>query len=116
MLFDKQPQQRSTQTYPPLHISLSRTSETLLSALWPDEKDWPFTIDSFLEQRNMNLDGEFAKVKPMPGAIRLVKHLADSGVPICVSPLRYVPRRLKDLTEMSSFDTCDSPGRDWQQD
>lgn len=33
----------------------------------------------------MNLDDYFSKVKPLPGAERIVKHLAEHGVPICVA-------------------------------
>ncbi|PWN31919.1 HAD-like protein [Meira miltonrushii] len=73
-----------------------KATEILLSALWPPtatEKqdgqlfaaDCPFTIDSFLSDRNMSLDGYFSKVKPMPGAVRLVQHLAKHNVPICLA-------------------------------
>ena len=73
-----------------------KATEILLSSLWPaseDEaqrglafaSDCPFTIDSFLANRNLNLDDYFSKVKPMPGAQRLVDHLAKHGVPICVA-------------------------------
>lgn len=71
-------------------------TQILLSALWPASeeeiregaafsRDCPFTIDSFLADRNMNLDDYFGKVKPMPGAERLIKHLALHNVPICVA-------------------------------
>ena len=66
--------------------------ETLLAHFWPPEKEGemfarecPFTIDTFLSERNLDLDAEFAKVEPMPGAVRLVKHLAKHGIPICVA-------------------------------
>lgn len=70
-----------------------KATEILLSSLWPPAEgepgpfshDCPFTIDSFLSHRNMNLDDYFSKVKPMPGAEKVVKHLADCGVPICVA-------------------------------
>lgn len=45
----------------------------------------PFTVETFLQDRNQTLDSEFAKVTPMPGAERLVRHLASNGVPICVA-------------------------------
>lgn len=66
--------------------------ETLLSHLWPPEtagelfsSRCPFTIDDFLSHRNLNLDEEFGKVKPMPGAQRLIDHLKKHNVPICVA-------------------------------
>jgi pseudouridine-5'-monophosphatase len=73
-----------------------KATEILLSSLWPpspEEKqngqlfshDCPFTIDSFLQDRNMDLDDYFSKVKPMPGAQRLVQHLAKHDVPICIA-------------------------------
>ncbi|PWN40576.1 HAD-like protein [Ceraceosorus guamensis] len=69
-----------------------RATEILLSALWPDAddaskigKDCPFTIENFLEGRNASLEVEFAKVQPLPGAVRLVAHLAKHNVPICVA-------------------------------
>ncbi|PWN48591.1 HAD-like protein [Violaceomyces palustris] len=67
---------------------------TLLSSLWPPSPDHPelqfspdcpFTIDTFLADRNLNLEEEFSKVPPMPGAQRLVEHLERCGVPICVA-------------------------------
>ncbi|PWN19975.1 HAD-like protein [Microstroma glucosiphilum] len=66
--------------------------ETLLANFWPPEKEGeifaaecPFTIESFLSHRNMNLDEEFSKVKPMPGAQRLIDHLAKHNIPVCVA-------------------------------
>lgn len=68
--------------------------EILLGYFWPprdgkaeafNEESCPFTIDSFLANRNMNLDEEFSKVKPMPGAQRLIDHLVKHNVPICVA-------------------------------
>lgn len=65
---------------------------TLLSSLWPPtdsnslfSPDCPFTIESFLSQRNLNLDEAFGKVDAMPGAERLVQHLYKHNVPICVA-------------------------------
>ncbi|KAK0524834.1 hypothetical protein OC842_005710 [Tilletia horrida] len=65
---------------------------TLFRALWPNpsapegvDPSCPWTVDDFLRDRNAKLEAAFATVKPMPGAIRLVKHLADQGVPICVA-------------------------------
>ena len=54
-----------------------KATEILLSSLWPasdEEKskgnlfasDCPFTIDTFLSDRNMSLDEYFSKVQPMP--------------------------------------------------
>jgi pseudouridine-5'-monophosphatase len=73
-----------------------KATEILLSSLWPANEDeareglpfskaCPFTIDSFLADRNMDLDDYFGKVKPMPGAEKLVQHLAKHGIPICVA-------------------------------
>lgn len=73
-----------------------KATEILLSALWPPSEtekekgslfasDCPFTIDTFLSDRNMSLDEYFSKVKPMPGAVRLVQHLAKHNVPICLA-------------------------------
>lgn len=73
-----------------------KATEILLSSIWPpteEEKqkgslfaaECPFTIDSFLSDRNMSLDEYFSKVKPMPGAVRLVQHLAKHNVPICLA-------------------------------
>lgn len=70
--------------------------EILLGHFWPprsdpsysesfNEETCPFTIDSFLSQRNMNLDEEFSRVKPMPGAQRLIDHLVKHEIPICVA-------------------------------
>ncbi|UZJ55816.1 hypothetical protein CBS101457_005136 [Exobasidium rhododendri] len=74
-----------------------KACEILLSALWPAteeekqkeglsiSKDCPFTIDTFLADRNLDLDEYFGKVKPLPGAERLVQHLAKHNIPICVA-------------------------------
>lgn len=73
-----------------------RATEILLEALWPPTdseraegrlfaSECPFTIDSFLADRNMSLDDYFSKVKPMPGAERLVAHLAKHNVPMAVA-------------------------------
>lgn len=73
-----------------------KATEILLSALWPAteeevgrgqliSQDCPFTIDSFLTDRNFNLDEYFSKVKPLPGAIKLVQHLAKHNIPICIA-------------------------------
>lgn len=73
-----------------------KSCEILLNALWPPSeqerregkiisKDCPFTIESFLGHRNFALDDHFSKVKPMPGAQRLVEHLAKHKIPICVA-------------------------------
>ncbi|KDN45471.1 HAD-like protein [Tilletiaria anomala UBC 951] len=67
--------------------------KTLFQHLWPPRPNtdevWspecPFDIDSFLQARNKTLDDAFSKVKPMPGAERLVRHLAAHGVPICIA-------------------------------
>lgn len=70
---------------------------TLLSALWPPRTgnaddlaqgfstECPFTLDSFLQQRNAEMLPAFKHVPPMPGAERLVKHLAKHQIPICVA-------------------------------
>ena len=69
---------------------------TLLSSLWPPSpghsieeergfsEECPFTIDSFLKERNAKLLPAFERVPAMPGAERLVEHLAKHGIPICV--------------------------------
>ncbi|KAN0063804.1 hypothetical protein ACQY0O_003855 [Thecaphora frezii] len=69
-----------------------QATHTLLSALWPPSPnssdfapDCPFTIDSFLAQRNAVLLQAFTNVPAMPGAARLVKHLARHDIPICVA-------------------------------
>lgn len=74
------------------------TAVTLLSELWPPSPDspedagrvfsasCPFTIDEFLVGRNTRLLPAFESVQPMPGAVKLVQHLAKHGVPICVRP------------------------------
>ncbi|WFD00508.1 pseudouridine 5'-phosphatase [Malassezia yamatoensis] len=68
---------------------------TLLSSLWPpregdadDEargfsRECPFTLDSFLVERNARLLPAFEQVPAMPGAERLVAHLAKHQIPIC---------------------------------
>ncbi|KAE8260909.1 hypothetical protein A4X13_0g22 [Tilletia indica] len=65
---------------------------TLFRALWPNpsapdgiDSACPWTVDDFLLDRNAKLQEAFATVKPMPGALRLVKHLAENDVPICVA-------------------------------
>ncbi|WFD34611.1 pseudouridine 5'-phosphatase [Malassezia cuniculi] len=71
-------------------------TRTLLGALWPptdSEEDvergynseCPFTIDTFLAMRNERLLPAFSSVLPMPGAERLVKHLAANNIPISVA-------------------------------
>ncbi|PKI84732.1 hypothetical protein MVES_000845 [Malassezia vespertilionis] len=69
----------------------------LLSEVWPprpgnkeDEArgysgECPFTLDDFLAERNAKLLPAFEKVPPMPGALRLVQHLAHHNIPICVA-------------------------------
>ncbi|WFD49244.1 pseudouridine 5'-phosphatase [Malassezia furfur] len=70
---------------------------TLFRALWPprpgnaeDEArgfsdECPFTIDSFLKERNARLLPAFESVPAMPGAERLVAHLEKNKIPICVA-------------------------------
>ncbi|EPQ27154.1 uncharacterized protein PFL1_05435 [Pseudozyma flocculosa PF-1] len=68
---------------------------TLLSSLWPSPNstpqneevadDCPFSIDTFLADRNHVLEAAFRSVPAMPGAQRLVTHLAKHNVPICVA-------------------------------
>ena len=67
-------------------------TEILLSALWPSpedpskiSKDCPFTVENFLEGRNERLEEHFRRVLPLPGAVRLVKHLEKHGVHMCVA-------------------------------
>lgn len=71
-------------------------TEILLAGVWPPtdseraegklfSSECPFTVDSFLSHRNMSLDDYFRKVKPMPGAQRLVSHLAKHNVPMAVA-------------------------------
>ncbi|WFD26603.1 pseudouridine 5'-phosphatase [Malassezia nana] len=67
----------------------------LLSSLWPPNPDnaedmergfgseCPFTIDAFLKERNERLLPAFEQVQPMPGAERLIEHLAKHHIPIC---------------------------------
>lgn len=72
-----------------------KATETLLAALWPPRADrqgevynvdeCPFEIDTFLRDRNAQLLKAFETVKPMPGALRLVKHLQKHQIPICVA-------------------------------
>lgn len=71
-------------------------SVVLLSSLWPPNPDnphdvergfsheCPFTLDEFLQKRNALLLPAFERVPPMPGAERLVQHLAKHQIPICV--------------------------------
>ena len=71
-------------------------SVVLLSSLWPPNPDnphdvergfsheCPFTLDEFLQKRNALLLPAFERVPPMPGAERLVQHLAQHQIPICV--------------------------------
>lgn len=44
----------------------------------------PLTPEAFLEQREAALDALFPTAALMPGAERLVRHLAAHGVPCCV--------------------------------
>lgn len=86
-----QPERAATSMYDGLTPSV-----VLLSSLWPPNPDseedrergfgteCPFTIDEFLEARNERLLPAFEKVQPMPGAERLIEHLAKHNIPICV--------------------------------
>lgn len=74
--------------------SEKEATEILLGALWPpraghDEKyditACPFEVPTFLKDRNDLLLKAFETVKPMPGAQRLVAHLAKHKIPICVA-------------------------------
>ncbi|KAK0566995.1 hypothetical protein OC861_002957 [Tilletia horrida] len=65
---------------------------TLFRALWPNpsapdgiDPSCPFNVEAFLKDRNAHLEAAFAQVQPLPGAIRLVKHLAEHNVPICIA-------------------------------
>ncbi|SNX87376.1 related to GS1 protein [Melanopsichium pennsylvanicum] len=65
---------------------------TLLSSIWPPTQpgqdyasDCPFNIDNFLKDRNEVLLKAFEQVPQMAGATRLVQHLANHNVPICVA-------------------------------
>ncbi|CAO1618353.1 unnamed protein product [Parajaminaea phylloscopi] len=68
-------------------------TEILLGDLWPPRNsseryntdECPFDIGNFLKDRNDLLLKAFETVKPMPGAQKLVSHLARHGIPICVA-------------------------------
>lgn len=80
-----------------LRVRSEAHTEILLSALWPvrdgnkeDEAqgfstECPFTIDSFLERRNADMLPAFQHVAPMPGAEKLIAHLAKHNIPISVA-------------------------------
>lgn len=65
----------------------------LLSNLWPPREgvkedfgpDCPFTIDDFLKGRNQAIEEAFTRVKPLPGAERLVRHLAAHKIPFALA-------------------------------
>lgn len=74
----------------PDHIS----STVLLAHLWPpragieedfNQAECPWTLEEFLKLRNQAVVEAFPKVRPLPGVMRLVKHLHAHGVPICVA-------------------------------
>lgn len=65
---------------------------TLLSTLWPPTRpgelfdpSCPFTIDSFNAAESHLLSTAFSSVAQMPGAARLVRHLARHHIPICIA-------------------------------
>lgn len=72
------------------------TTVVLLSSLWPPHpenpedvqrgfsSECPFTLENMLRERDARLLPAFEKVQPMPGAERLVQHLAKYNIPICV--------------------------------
>jgi HAD superfamily hydrolase (TIGR01509 family) len=43
------------------------------------------SADAYLKERNQMQSELFASARPLPGVIRLVKHLKDAGVPIAVA-------------------------------
>ncbi|KAI8622678.1 HAD-like domain-containing protein [Chytriomyces sp. MP71] len=45
----------------------------------------PLTIDEYIAERRRLLADRFARSKPLPGVLRLVRHLKVCGVPICVA-------------------------------
>ncbi|KAJ3294301.1 glutathione synthase [Rhizoclosmatium sp. JEL0117] len=44
-----------------------------------------YTADDYLKERNAMHESRFPDCKPLPGVLRLIKHLKDSNVPICVA-------------------------------
>ncbi|EMD37670.1 hypothetical protein CERSUDRAFT_136395 [Gelatoporia subvermispora B] len=44
-----------------------------------------FTIDRYLDERRTGQDARWPHVQPLPGAVRLVRHLRRHGVPIAVA-------------------------------
>lgn len=67
--------------------------EILLADLWPPRdsseryniQECPFDTENFLKDRNHLLLKAFETVKPMPGAQKLVIHLAKHNIPICIA-------------------------------
>lgn len=72
-----------------------RVASTILFAnLWPPreghQEAWnvdacPFELDDFVRQRNARVEEAFKHVRPLPGVMRLIRHLDQSGVPIAIA-------------------------------
>lgn len=50
-----------------------------------NELQLPFSVAEYLEQRKLLLEKMFPQAEPMPGAVRLTKHLHQIGIPQAVA-------------------------------
>jgi HAD superfamily hydrolase (TIGR01509 family) len=55
------------------------------AAILIKELDMPLTPVEYLEARRIVLDELFPKAEPLPGAVRLTRHLAASGIPQAIA-------------------------------
>ena len=65
-----------------IKLLAERQSAEHLLSFFPDI---PLSIDDFLRERHERQDRIWPHVQPMPGALRLVKHLHAHGIPIAVA-------------------------------
>ncbi len=56
------------------------SAKVMLTAL-----ELPMTVEEYLEQRSRMLEQLFPQAEPLPGAVRLTRHLHRAGVPLAVA-------------------------------
>ncbi|KAJ3003814.1 UNVERIFIED_CONTAM: Pseudouridine-5'-phosphatase [Siphonaria sp. JEL0065] len=45
----------------------------------------PMTPQEYIKERKCILEGLYSDCKPLPGVVRLVTHLKENGIPICIA-------------------------------
>lgn len=64
----------------------------------------PLTVEEVLSQSSKGLEKAFTTVKPLPGVLKLVKHLEKHNVPMAVSHSSLIDLEPRSLTFLLRLD------------